>query len=47
MRTNNKINTREQNIDVENAQFQQFVQKLKEQRPMRSTQLEHSEVNIS
>jgi hypothetical protein len=37
MQTNNKIKVRVQDIDVESAQFQQFVTALKEQRPAKQS----------
>lgn len=47
MQTNNKIITPGQNIEVENAQFQQFVQTLKDQRPNRSKKFADLEPNCS
>lgn len=38
MQTNNKIKAKAQEIDVESAQFQQFVTALKEQRPVKYNQ---------
>ena len=39
MQTNNKIKARAQDIDVESAQFQQFVTALKEQRPNKQSRV--------
>lgn len=39
MQANNKIKARAEDIDVESAQFQQFVTALKEQRPTKQSRV--------
>jgi hypothetical protein len=47
MQTNNKIKAKAQEIDVESAQFQQFINALKEHRPIKSNKPKLFEINHS
>ena len=47
MQANNKINTPRQDIDVESAQFYQFMQALKEHRSFIKNRLEQSQPKVA